>query len=370
MFESIKINNIIIKVIGIGGGGGNAVNYMFNECIDGIDFYAINTDTQDLSKISVKKKVQIGKNITRGLGAGANPDIGRDSAEEDKNILKSILSGTDMLFITSGMGGGTGTGASPVIARIAKELKILTIAVVTRPFTFEGEKRMSYADDGICELSKFVDSLVIISNDKLLKIFNKNVSLLEAFNSVNDILKNTVQGISELITKPSLINVDFADICTVMSKMGCSIIGTGFSFGKDRALKAIELAISSPLLEDVDLSTVKGILVNINSGLDLKLEEFEIIGNSIRSFSSDNTTIVVGTSLDSKMDGKLRVTLIVTGVCFNKNFKISVNKSKKKILDKKSNIFLKKSKKNDFFSDNKDIDLNDFNIPTYIRKKN
>ncbi len=373
IFDSTKINNIVIKVIGIGGGGGNTVNYMFNKCMEGIDFFVINTDIQDLSKISVKKKIQIGKNITRGLGAGSNPEIGKNSAEEDKNILKSILSGTDMLFITSGMGGGTGTGASPVIASIARELKILTVAVVTKPFSFEGEKRMNFANDGIYELSKFVDSLVILPNDKLLKAFNKNISLLDAFNSINDILKNIIQGIFELITKPSLINVDFADVCTVMSKMGFSMVGTGFSSGKDRAMKAIELAISSPLLEDIDLSSVKGILVNISSGLDLKLEEFEIIGNSIRSFSSKKTIIVVGTSLDPEMDGKIRVTLIATGVCFSNHIKIFSSKNKTNFLNKnndKKSSYIEKEKFLNSFLGNKDIDLHDFNIPTYIRKKN
>ncbi len=364
MFDLEKINNVIIRVVGVGGGGGNAVDYMFSKCIEGVEFFVVNTDIQDLSKISVKKKIQIGKNITRGLGAGSNPEVGKNSAEEDKNVLKSILDGTDMLFIASGMGGGTGTGASPVIARIAKELKILTVAVVTKPFTFEGKKRMNFADYGIFELSKFVDSLIIIPNDKLLKVFNKNISLLNAFNSVNDILKNAVQGISELITKPSLINVDFADICTVMSEVGCSIMSTGFSFGENRALKAIESAIYSPLIEDIDLSTVKGILVNINSGLDLKLEEFEIIGNSIRSFSSEDTIIVIGTSLNSKMDGKLRITLIATGICLNKYIKMTLTKDK--------DLSINENKENNFFhSFNKDKNINfkNFSIPTYLRKK-
>ncbi len=379
MSNSIKLNNnIIIKVIGVGGGGGNAVDYMSNENIKGVDFFVVNTDVQALSKVSIKKKIQIGKNITKGLGAGSNPEIGKNSAEEDKDILKSILDKTDMIFIASGMGGGTGTGASPVIAKIAKELKILTVAVVTKPFSFEGKKRIVFADKGICELSKFVDSLIIIPNDKLLKVFNKNISLLDAFNSVNNILKDAVKGISELITKPSLINVDFADICTVMSKMGCSIMSTGLSYGQNRALNAIKKAISSPLLEDVDLSTVKGILINITAGLDLKLEEFEIIGNSIRSFSSENTTIVIGTSLDSSMNDKLRVTLIATGICFNKNIEINFlndkfdysiisntfNKSKRKIV--KNNT---ESNKNIIDVDKKDC-VNKIDIPDFLRKNN
>ncbi len=374
VFELKKNNFINIRVIGVGGGGGNAVDYMYNKSIDGVDFYVVNTDIQDLLKVSVKKKIQIGKNITKGLGAGANPEIGKYSAEEDENILKSILDGTDMLFIASGMGGGTGTGASPVIARIAKKLKILTVAVVTKPFSFEGKKRMNFADYGIYKLSKFVDSLIIVPNDKLLKVFGKNISLLNAFNSVNDILKDAVQGISNLITKPSLINVDFADIYTVMSEMGCAMMSTGFSFGENRALKAIKLAISSPLIEDIDLSTVKGILVNISSGLDLKLEEFEIIGNSIRSFSSENTTIVIGTSLDYSMNGKLHITLIATGICLNKYVKITLSEDKVNFLKKKNkNIKVNKinlnKNKSTFFSSKKNINLDNFNIPTFLRKK-
>ncbi len=369
MVLNLESNNFInIIVVGVGGGGGNAVDYMFNKSINGVDFYVINTDIQDLLKVSVKKKIQIGKNITKGLGAGSNPEIGRNSAEEDKNILKSILDGADMLFIASGMGGGTGTGASPVIARIAKELKILTVAVVTKPFSFEGKKRMNSANYGIYELSKFVDSLIIIPNDKLLKVFNKDISLLSAFNFVNDILKDAVQGISNLITKPSLINVDFADISTVMSEMGCAVMSTGFSFGENRAFKAIKLAFSSPLIEDIDISTVKGILVNISSGLDLKLEEFKIIGKYIRSFSSDSTIIVIGTSLNSNMNGKLHITLIATGICLNKYVKITLSKDKINFLNKKN----KKKKinlegKNFSFLDKNDINLN---IPTFLRKKN
>ncbi len=371
MILNIKNNNFInIRVIGVGGGGGNAVDYMFKKSIDGVNFYVVNTDIQDLLKVSVKKKIQIGKNITKGLGAGANPEIGRNSAEEDENILRSVLEGTDMLFLASGMGGGTGTGASPVIARIAKELRILTVAVVTKPFSFEGEKRMNFANYGIYELSKFVDSLIIIPNDKLLKVFNKNISLLSAFNFVNDILKDAVQGISNLIIKPSLINVDFADISTVMSEMGCAVMSTGFSFGDNRASKAIKLAISSPLIEDIDISTVKGILVNISSGLDLKLEEFEIIGKYIRSFSSENTTIVIGTSLDSNMNGKLHITLIATGICLNEYVKINFSKEKINFLNKKNNNKNKIEKESSFFSNKNNINLNNFNIPTFLRKKN
>ncbi|XBC38900.1 MAG: cell division protein FtsZ [Buchnera aphidicola (Melaphis rhois)] len=315
MFEPVEKNNdAIIKVVGVGGGGGNAVEHMVREHIEGVEFFAINTDTQALRKIEVGKTIQIGSHITKGLGAGADPKIGRNAAEEDRDNLKSILEGSDMVFIASGMGGGTGTGAAPVIAEITKELGILTVAVVTKPFNFEGKKRTTYAEQGIIELSKFVDSLIIIPNDKLLTVLNKGISLLDAFSSANDILKGAVQGIAELITKPGLINVDFADIRTVMSEMGYAMMGTGISSGENRAKEAAEIAISSPLLEDINLSGAQGILINIASGLNMKLDEFETVGNIIRSFSSDNTTVVIGTSLDTEMNDTIRVTVVATGI--------------------------------------------------------
>ncbi|XBC38364.1 MAG: cell division protein FtsZ [Buchnera aphidicola (Floraphis choui)] len=319
MFEPVEKNNdAIIRVIGIGGGGGNAVENMIQEQIEGVEFFAINTDTQALRKIEVEKTIQIGNHITKGLGAGANPKIGRDAAEEDRENLRSILEGADMVFIAAGMGGGTGTGAAPVVAEITKELGILTVAIVTKPFNFEGKKRMAYADQGIEELSKYVDSLITIPNDKLLKVLNKGISLLDAFSSANDILKGAVQGIAELITKPGLINVDFADIRTIMSEMGYAMMGTGISSGDNRAKEAAEIAISSPLLEDVDLSGAQGVLVNITSGLNMKLDEFETIGNIIRSFASDDATVVIGTSLDTKMNDTLRVTVVATGIGIEK----------------------------------------------------
>ncbi|MDE5285261.1 MAG: cell division protein FtsZ, partial [Buchnera aphidicola] len=315
MFESEELNNnAIIKVVGVGGGGGNAVEHMVRECIEGVEFFAINTDAQALQKIEVGQTIQIGNNITRGLGAGANPDVGRNSAEEDKELLKSALDGADMVFIASGMGGGTGTGAAPVVAEIAKEMGILTVAVVTKPFSFEGKKRMMIADQGVIELSKFVDSLITIPNDKLLKVLNRGVSLLDAFSAANNVLKGAVQGIAELITRPGLMNVDFADVRTVMAEMGYAMMGTGISSGENRAEEAAEIAISSPLLEDIDLSGARGVLVNITAGFDLKLDEFETVGNTIRSFSSDNATVVIGTSLDPNMNDTLRVTVVATGI--------------------------------------------------------
>ncbi|XAJ79034.1 cell division protein FtsZ [Buchnera aphidicola (Tuberolachnus salignus)] len=315
MFEPVEFNNDpIIKVIGIGGGGSNAVEHMVREKIEGVEFFAVNTDAQALRTIAVGQTIQIGNNITKGLGAGANPEIGRTSAEEDKETLKKSLEGADMIFIAAGMGGGTGTGAAPVVAEVAKELGILTVAVVTKPFSFEGKKRMLFADHGLKELSKYVDSLIIIPNDKLLKVLDQGISLLDAFGAANNILKGAVQSIAELITRPGLMNVDFADVRTVMSEMGYSMMGTGTASGENRAEEASEIAISSPLLEDIDLSGARGILVNITAGFDLKLDEFETVGNTIRSFSSDHSTVVIGTSLDPKMENSLRVTVVATGI--------------------------------------------------------
>ncbi|ANZ22439.1 cell division protein FtsZ [Buchnera aphidicola (Diuraphis noxia)] len=335
MLEPLEAsNNAIIKVIGVGGGGGNAVEHMVRERIEGVEFFSVNTDAQALRKIEVEQTIQIGNNITKGLGAGANPEIGRTSAEEDKELLKSALDGSDMVFIAAGMGGGTGTGAAPVVAEIAKELGILTVAVVTKPFNFEGKKRMIVAEQGIIELSKYVDSLITIPNDKLLKVLNRGISLLDAFSAANNVLKGAVQGIAELITRPGLMNVDFADVRTVMLEMGYAMMGTGISSGENRAEEAAEIAISSPLLEDIDLSGARGVLVNITAGFDLKLDEFETVGNTIRSFSSDNATVVIGTSLDPDMNDTLRVTVVATGIGMEKNSDINQikNKSSRELL--------------------------------------
>ncbi|AKC59729.1 cell division protein FtsZ [Blochmannia endosymbiont of Polyrhachis (Hedomyrma) turneri] len=319
MFEPIELTTeAIIKVLGVGGGGCNAIEHMVHENIEGVDFLAINTDAQALRKMDVKQIIQIGSTITKGLGAGANPDVGRNSAEEDRDVLRGAIEGADMLFIAAGMGGGTGTGAAPVVASIAKDLSILTVAVVTKPFSFEGKRRMAFAEQGISELSKYVDSLIIIPNDKLLKVLGKGISLLDAFRVANDVLKGAVQGISELITHPGLMNVDFADVRTVMSEMGYAMMGTGVASGDNRAEEAAELAISSPLLEDIDLSGARGVLINITSGFDLRLDEFEIIGNTIRSVSSDNAIVVMGTSLNPDINNELRVTIVATGIGIDK----------------------------------------------------
>ncbi|WP_348666537.1 cell division protein FtsZ [Arsenophonus symbiont of Ornithomya chloropus] len=325
MFEPMELtNDAVIKVIGVGGGGGNAVEHMVRECIEGVEFFAVNTDAQALRKTTVEQIIQIGNAITKGLGAGANPEVGRNAAEEDREALRNALDGADMVFIAAGMGGGTGTGAAPVVAGVAKELGILTVAVVTKPFNFEGKKRMVFAEIGISELSKHVDSLITIPNDKLLKVLGRGISLLDAFGAANNVLKGAVQGIAELITRPGLMNVDFADVRTVMSEMGYAMMGSGVSRGEDRAEEAAEMAISSPLLEDVDLSGARGVLVNITAGFDLRLDEFETVGNTIRAFASDNAMVVIGTSLDPDMNDELRVTVVATGIGMDKSTDINI----------------------------------------------
>ena len=314
----------VIKVIGVGGGGGNAVEHMVRERIEGVEFFAVNTDAQALRKTAVGQTIQIGSGITKGLGAGANPEVGRNAADEDREALRAALDGADMVFIAAGMGGGTGTGAAPVVAEVAKDLGILTVAVVTKPFNFEGKKRMAFAEQGITELSKHVDSLITIPNDKLLKVLGRGISLLDAFGAANDVLKGAVQGIAELITRPGLMNVDFADVRTVMSEMGYAMMGSGVASGEDRAEEAAEMAISSPLLEDIDLSGARGVLVNITAGFDLRLDEFETVGNTIRAFASDNATVVIGTSLDPDMNDELRVTVVATGIGMDKRPEITL----------------------------------------------
>lgn len=317
MFElsENQIKNAMIKVIGIGGGGGNAVNHMVEEGIwESVEFISANTDVQALKNSRAKVLLQLGSEITKGLGAGANPEMGRLAAEENRDRLQDILNGADMVFITCGMGGGTGTGGAPIVAQIARELGILTVAVVTKPFAFEGKKRMLVADSGIRELSKSVDSLITIPNDKLLAVLGKSISLLNAFKAANNVLLGAVQGIADLITRPGLINVDFADVRAVMSETGMAMMGSGVSSGEYRAREASEAAISSPLLEDVDLTGACGVLVNITAGLNMTIGEFEEVGEVIRTFTSENATVVVGTVIDPQMNEDLRVTVVVTGL--------------------------------------------------------
>ena len=305
----------IIKVIGVGGGGGNAVQHMVSSGIEGVEYICVNTDVQALKKMDIRATMQIGASITRGLGAGADPGIGRQAALEDRERIQEAIEGSNMLFITAGMGGGTGTGAAPVIAQIARELGILTVAVVTKPFAFERSKRMAQAETGIKELSIAVDSLITIPNDKLMPVLGSQTSLLEVFMKANDVLKGAVQGIAELITCPGLINVDFADVRTVMSEMGMAMMGTGSATGEDRAREAATAAISSPLLEDVNISGAQGILVNVTAGLDLSIGELDDVGTAITELASDDASIVVGTVIDAGMpEGELRVTLVATGL--------------------------------------------------------
>jgi len=306
--------NAIIKVIGIGGGGGNAVSHMLSSEIDGVEFVFANTDAQALRGMEARSVVQLGAQITKGLGAGANPNVGREAAIEDRAQIESILQGADMVFITAGMGGGTGTGAAPIVAEVAREMGILTVAVVTKPFPFEGRKRMAIAEQGLKELAEHVDSLITIPNEKLLPVLGKNCSLLTAFSTANDVLLGAVQGIADLITRPGMINVDFADVRTVMSEMGMAMMGTGVARGEDRAREAAEAAVRSPLLEDVDLRGAKGILVNITAGLDMNLGEFSEVGNTIEEFASDNATVVIGTVIDPEMSDELKVTVVATGL--------------------------------------------------------
>ncbi len=308
--------NAVIKVVGVGGGGGNAVTHMLRHNVEGVDFIVANTDAQALKKVEAKSILQLGSELTKGLGAGANPEVGRQAALEDRERIAELLSGSDMVFIAAGMGGGTGTGGAPVIAEVARELGILTVAVVTKPFPFEGRKRMKIANEGIDALFEHVDSLITIPNEKLLTALGKNTSLLQAFGAANDVLLGAVQGIADLITRPGMINVDFADVRTVMSEKGMAMMGTGSSSGENRALEATEKAIRSPLLEDIDLRDARGILVNISAGSDFSIGEFTAVGDLLDEFSSERSTVVIGTSIDPEMNenDEVKVTVVAAGL--------------------------------------------------------
>ncbi|HUO18264.1 MAG TPA: cell division protein FtsZ [Steroidobacteraceae bacterium] len=316
MFELMDAysQSAVIKVIGVGGGGGNAVAHMLTAGIDGVDFMCVNTDAQALKHAKVKTALQIGCNITKGLGAGADPEVGRQAAMEDRDRIVELVEGCDMLFITAGMGGGTGTGAAPVVAQVAKELGILTVAVVTRPFEMEGNKRSCVADTGIQELSKYCDSLITIPNQKLLTVLGPQTTLLDAFKAANQVLQGAVQGIAELITRPGLINVDFADVRTVMAETGMAMMGSGAASGEGRARAAAESAVSSPLLEDINLAGAHGILVNVTAGMDLSIGEFQEVGQIVKQFASEDATVVVGTVIDPELTNQVRVTVVATGL--------------------------------------------------------
>jgi len=367
----------VIKVIGIGGGGGNSVQHMAQAAIEGVDFICANTDAQALKNTSAKSVLQLGSGITKGLGAGANPTIGREAAMEDRDRIQEVIDGADMLFITAGMGGGTGTGAAPVVAEVAKELGILTVAVVTKPFTFEGGKRMQVACKGIEELAQHVDSVITIPNEKLLAVLGKDTNLLSAFKSANNVLLGAVQGIAELITRSGLINVDFADVRTVMSEMGMAMMGSGLSHGEHRARVAAEAAIASPLLEDIDIAGARGILVNVTAGPDLSIGEFDEVGNTVKLMAAEDATVVVGTVIDNDMGGDLRVTLVATGL----GARVSevVQKPAVKLVEKRASGEVDYGKlerptvmRNEARAANKfdqDYDLDYLDIPAFLRRQ-
>ncbi|MHB8424218.1 MAG: cell division protein FtsZ [Gammaproteobacteria bacterium] len=304
----------VIKVIGVGGGGGNAVQHMVASGIEGVDFIAVNTDAQVLKKINARTTLQIGSNLTRGLGAGSNPETGKQAALEDRERLEEVLRGSDMVFVTAGMGGGTGTGAAPVVAQVAKELDVLVVAVVTKPFPHEGSKRMKVAEQGLAELGQYVDSLIVIPNEKLSAVLGRDIPMLQAFQAANEVLHGAVRGIADIITRPGLMNLDFADVRTVMSEMGMAMMGTGQASGEGRARKATEAAVTSPLLENVNLQGARGILVNITAGMDLTMGEYEEVMDIAHGYAVEDASIKVGTVLDPSMSNEIRVTVVATGL--------------------------------------------------------
>lgn len=365
-------DNATIKVIGVGGGGGNAIANMVASNLDGVEFVVANTDAQALRRVNIENRIQLGANITKGLGAGACPDVGQQAAEEDRERLREVQSGADMVFITAGMGGGTGTGAAAIFAQEAKEQGILTVAVVTKPFEFEGKKRQQQAEAGIEALSKHVDSVITIPNEKLLQVMGRKASLLDAFKRADDVLLGAVQGISELITRPGLINVDFADVRTVMSEMGMAVMGSSAATGEDRAEEAANHAISSPLLEDMDLSGAKGVLVNVTAGMDMAISEFESVGNVMREFASEDANVVMGTVLDPELADELRVTVVATGLGKESQRKVRPDAKApprpKKEEDRSSldtPTYLRRQRE----AQEQGVDEDDLDIPAFLRRQ-
>ena len=359
MFELIDTmpQNAVIKVIGVGGGGGNAVRHMIDNQVEGVEFICANTDAQALKDVNGATVLQLGSSVTKGLGAGADPDVGRQSALEDRDRIADVLSDADMVFITAGMGGGTGTGGAPVVASVAKELGILTVAVVTRPFSFEGKKRTAIAEAGMRELENTVDSLITIPNEKLVSVLGRDVSLVSAFSKANDVLHGAVKGIADLIINPGMINVDFADVKTVMGEMGMAMMGTGYACGEDRAREAAAAAVRSPLLDDIDLQGARGILVNITAGPDLTLGEFSEVGDTIEEFASDNATVVVGTVIDEEIGEELRVTVVATGL------------GETKIMSKPTKVVDNTPKEVEADTSSPVPDYNELDIPPAIRQR-
>lgn len=372
-------DDAIIKVIGVGGGGGNAVEHMVESHIDGVQFICANTDAQALRRLSVETKVQLGVELTKGLGAGTRPEIGKQAAEENREHIKEVIDGADMVFLTAGMGGGTGTGAISVIAEVAKEMGVLTVAVVTKPFDFEGKKKKAVAEAGITEVEKHVDSLIIIPNQKLLPVLGSNLSLINAFKAANDVLLDAVQGITELITHPGLINVDFADVKTVMSNMGTAIMGSGSASGDNRAREAAEKAIACPLLEDVNLQGANGILVNITAA-DMDLTEFDEIGSIMHAFASEEADMKIGTAINPDMGDEIKVTVVATGMgetaAVNSPVKLvqkaATGDVNYDVLDKPTVIRQNKQETREtrFGAQPKnDMDLNYLDVPAFLRRQ-
>jgi cell division protein FtsZ len=315
MFELVDMlpQEAVIKVVGVGGCGGNAVDHMIEAGVQGVEFICANTDAQALKRNRASIQLQLGATVTKGLGAGANPDIGRQAAVEDRERIVELIEGADMLFLTAGMGGGTGTGAAPIVAEVARELGILTVAVVTKPFAFEG-KRQRVAAEGLEALTKHVDSLIVIPNEKLMQVLGEDVSMLDAFKAANGVLHGAVAGIAEVINCPGLVNVDFADVRTVMSEMGMAMMGSAVASGPHRSTQAAEQAVASPLLEDVNLAGARGVLVNITASASLKMKEVHDVMNTIKAFTADDATVIVGTVIDENMGDRLRVTMVATGL--------------------------------------------------------
>jgi cell division protein FtsZ len=381
-YEMVNMSNdnAVIKVIGVGGGGGNAVNHMVSCHIDGVDFISANTDAQALGRVNTTTVVQLGVELTKGLGAGTNPEVGRQAAEENRDRIREVITGADMIFLTAGMGGGTGTGAISVIAQIAREMGILTVAVVTKPFSFEGKKKMVIAEQGIAELEKSVDSLITIPNEKLLPVLGKNATLINAFKAANDVLFDAVQGITDLIVRPGLINVDFADVKTVMSQNGAAIMGNGVAKGDNRAREAAEKAIACPLLEDINLQGARGILVNISAS-DMGIAEFHEVGSIVADFAADDAVIKVGTAIDPSLGDEIKVTVVATGmgakapvikapdVLFRKAMTGEVNYD---VLDKPTVMRQnpKEQRETRFGAQpKKDVDLDYLDIPAFLRRQ-
>lgn len=376
-----NLGNAKIKVFGVGGGGGNAVKHMIDQKIEGADFISINTDKQALDNNPSSQKLILGENITNGMGAGADPEIGRLAALEDRERLKELIKGADMVFIASGMGGGTGTGASPIVAQVAKELGALTVAIVTKPFSLEGKRKMSLAQEGINQMVEEVDSLITIPNQKLLEVLGKGCTMVDGFKAANDVLAGAVRGISDIIMKPGMINVDFADVKTVMSEKGTAMMGTGSASGPNRAMEAAEQAMGSKLLEDIDLKDAKGILLNITAGENLTIEEFETVGNCVQEYASEEAIIVPGTVIDEASGDILTVTVVATGLASKKekqnattnkiNFletkrELPLSSASKQIIENPPNIEMLKQLKG---NQSKGLEEELLDIPSFMRSQ-